>query len=93
LALLDHSDVAPNPARDRRVKLPREREAHMPTPLAEHAAYRAGSYTPYWLDRLQWGIRERSATERHGRRPHPIRTSPHDDQRAHRCLCRFRRRE
>jgi hypothetical protein len=23
--------------------------------------YRAGWYTPYWLDRLQWGIRERSA--------------------------------
>jgi hypothetical protein len=24
-------------------------------------AYRAGWYTPYWLDRLQWGIRARSA--------------------------------
>jgi hypothetical protein len=24
-------------------------------------AYRAGWYTPHWLDRLQWGIRERSA--------------------------------
>jgi hypothetical protein len=24
-------------------------------------AYRAGWYTPYWLDRLQWGIEERSA--------------------------------
>jgi hypothetical protein len=24
-------------------------------------AYRAGWYTPYWLDRMQWGIRERSA--------------------------------
>jgi hypothetical protein len=23
--------------------------------------YRAGWYTPYWLDRMQWGIRERSA--------------------------------
>ncbi len=23
--------------------------------------FRAGWYTPYWLDRLQWGIRERSA--------------------------------
>ena len=26
-------------------------------------AYRAGWYTPYWLDRMQWGIRERSADE------------------------------
>jgi hypothetical protein len=26
-----------------------------------YPAYRAGWYTPYWLDRLQWGIRERSA--------------------------------
>jgi hypothetical protein len=26
-------------------------------------AYRAGWYTPYWLDRLQWGIRERSVNE------------------------------
>jgi hypothetical protein len=26
-------------------------------------AYRAGWYTPYWLDRLQWGIRARSANE------------------------------
>jgi hypothetical protein len=24
-------------------------------------AYRAGWYTPYWLDRLQWGIEERSS--------------------------------
>jgi hypothetical protein len=24
-------------------------------------SYRAGWYTPYWLDRLQWGIAERSA--------------------------------
>lgn len=24
---------------------------------------RAGWYTPYWLDRMQWGIRERSADE------------------------------
>jgi hypothetical protein len=26
-----------------------------------YPAFRAGWYTPYWLDRLQWGIRERSA--------------------------------
>jgi hypothetical protein len=26
-----------------------------------YPAYRAGWYTPHWLDRLQWGIRQRSA--------------------------------
>ena len=26
-----------------------------------YPAHRAGWYTPYWLDRLQWGIREHSA--------------------------------
>lgn len=26
-------------------------------------AYRAGWYTPYWLDRLQWGIHDRSSEE------------------------------
>jgi hypothetical protein len=26
-------------------------------------AFRAGWYTPYWLDRLQWGIEDRSADE------------------------------
>jgi integrase len=34
--LLDHYEVDPNPARDKRVKLPRERKAHIPPPLAEH---------------------------------------------------------
>jgi integrase len=34
--LLDHHRVEPNVARDRRVKLPRERKAHVPPPLAEH---------------------------------------------------------
>jgi integrase len=34
--LLDEHDVDPNPARDKRVKLPRERKAHVPPPLAEH---------------------------------------------------------
>jgi integrase len=34
--LLDHHEIEPNPARDRRVKLPRERKAHVPPPLAEH---------------------------------------------------------
>jgi integrase len=34
--LLDHHEIDPNPARDKRVKLPRERKAHVPPPLAEH---------------------------------------------------------
>jgi integrase len=34
--VLDHYAIDPNPARDKRVKLPRERKAHVPPPLAEH---------------------------------------------------------
>jgi integrase len=34
--LLDHHRIEPNVVRDRRVKLPRERKAHVPPPLAEH---------------------------------------------------------
>lgn len=34
--VLDHYRLDPNPARDKRVKLPRERRAHVPPPLAEH---------------------------------------------------------
>jgi integrase len=34
--LLDHHEIDPNPARDKRVRLPRERKAHIPPPLAEH---------------------------------------------------------
>jgi integrase len=34
--VLDHRGLDPNPARDRRVRLPRERKAHVPPPLAEH---------------------------------------------------------
>jgi integrase len=33
---LDFYGVRPNPARDERVKLPRERKTHLPPPLAEH---------------------------------------------------------
>jgi integrase len=33
---LDHYDIDPNPVRDQRVRLPRERKAHIPPPLAEH---------------------------------------------------------
>jgi integrase len=34
--VLDHHGITPNPIRDKRVKLPRERKAHVPPPLAEH---------------------------------------------------------
>ena len=34
--ILDHYAIDPNPARDQRVKLPRERKPHIPPPLAEH---------------------------------------------------------
>lgn len=34
--VLDHAGLEPNPARDKRVRLPRERKAHVPPPLAEH---------------------------------------------------------
>jgi integrase len=33
---LDFHGVSPNPVRDERVKLPRERKTHLPPPLAEH---------------------------------------------------------
>ena len=33
---LDHYGVDPNPVRDSRIKLPKERKAHIPPPLAEH---------------------------------------------------------
>jgi len=33
---LDFHNVEPNPARDTRVKLPREKRAHVPPPLADH---------------------------------------------------------
>ena len=34
--VLDHYEVSPNPARDKRVKLPKEAKPHIPPPLADH---------------------------------------------------------
>jgi len=34
--VFDYYEITPNPTRDKRVKLPRERKAHVPPPLAEH---------------------------------------------------------
>jgi integrase len=33
---LEHHGITPNPARDKRVKLPKERKAHIPPPIADH---------------------------------------------------------
>ena len=33
---IDYSNINPNPARDERVKLPKERRPHIPPPLADH---------------------------------------------------------
>jgi integrase len=43
---LDFHGVAPNPARDDRVKLPRERKTHLPPPLAEHVERVLGLVAP-----------------------------------------------
>jgi integrase len=39
---LDHYGVDPNPARDERVRLPKERRPHIPPPLADHVETVAG---------------------------------------------------
>ena len=44
--LLDHHEIDPNPARDKRLKLPRERKAHLPPPLAEHVE-RVAEHLPH----------------------------------------------
>ena len=36
---LDFDEIDPNPVRDARVKLPKERKAHIPPPLAEHVEH------------------------------------------------------
>jgi integrase len=43
---LDFCGVTPNPVRDERVKLPRERKTHMPPPLAEHVERVLGLVAP-----------------------------------------------
>jgi integrase len=45
--VLDHYEIAPNPTRDKRVKLPRERKAHVPPPLAEHVERVAETVPPH----------------------------------------------
>jgi integrase len=46
---LDYVEVALNPARDKRVKLPRERKVHLPPPLAEHVESVLGLVAPRYV--------------------------------------------
>jgi integrase len=46
---LDFHDVKPNPARDERVKLPKERRTHLPPPLAEHVERVLGLVAPRYV--------------------------------------------
>jgi integrase len=48
-AVLDYAGVDPNPARDRNVKLPKERKAHVPPPLAEHVERVADALAPQYV--------------------------------------------
>lgn len=46
---LDYFEVDPNPVRDARVKLPKERKAHIPPPLAEHVERIAETLAPAYV--------------------------------------------
>jgi len=46
---LDYLGITPNPARDERVKLPRERKTHLPPPLAEHVESVLGVVAPRYV--------------------------------------------
>ena len=47
--VLDHYAIDPNPVRDSRVKLPKERKAHIPPPLAEHVERIADAIAPEYV--------------------------------------------
>jgi integrase len=47
--LLDDYRIEPNPARDKRLRLPRERRAHVPPPLAEHVERVAEALPPRYV--------------------------------------------
>ena len=59
----DFHDVTPNPARDERVKLPKERRTHLPPPLAEHVERALGA--------------RRSPVRRSARDPRRVRPARH----------------
>jgi integrase len=46
---IDFCKVDPNPVRDERVKLPKERKAHIPPPLAEHVERVAETVAPEYV--------------------------------------------
>jgi integrase len=48
-SVLDYAGVDPNPARDRNVKLPKERKPHVPPPLAEHVERVAEALAPQYV--------------------------------------------
>jgi integrase len=47
--VLDHYGIDPNPVRDARVKLPKERKAHIPPPLAEHVERVVDTVAPEYV--------------------------------------------
>jgi integrase len=47
--VLDHYEIDPNPVRDSRVKLPKERKAHIPPPLAAHVERIAETVSPEYV--------------------------------------------
>jgi integrase len=46
---LDFYEIEPNPARDQRVKLPKERRPHVPPPLAEHVERVVDTVAPEYV--------------------------------------------
>jgi hypothetical protein len=46
---LDYHGVDPNPARDKRVKLPKQRKPHVPPPLAEHVGRVAETVPKHYI--------------------------------------------
>ena len=77
---LDHYGVDPNPVRDERVRLPKERKPHIPPPLAEHVERVAETVArEYVLPLLvidECGPAGQRARDRRGRRPR--RAPPRD---------------
>ncbi len=70
---LDFCDISPNPVRDEGVKLPRERKAHLPPPLAEHVERVLGWWRGVPAPARHPG-RHRSTRERPRRRASAIST-------------------
>ena len=78
--VLDHYAIDPNPLRDQRVKLPKERKAHIPPPLAEHVERVTETVAPEYVLPLliidECGPRVSELETVRGRRPR--RAPPRD---------------